>query len=78
MVIHTKDTLKLHSVDHVNHSAIYLGIILGAALSLVLSIWRDTDLIKRIGLILLPIIFFVSIILGQSRGVFVSVSFDYR
>jgi O-antigen ligase len=27
-------------------------------------------LIKRIGLILLPIIFFVSIILGQSRGVF--------
>jgi O-antigen ligase len=70
MVIHTKDTLQLHSVGHVNHSAIYLGIILGAALSVVLSIWRDTGLIKRIGLILLPIIFFVSIIIGQSRGVF--------
>jgi O-antigen ligase len=70
MVIHTKDTLQLHSVGHVNHSAIYLGIILGAALSVVLSIWRDVGLIKRLGLILLPIIFFVSIIIGQSRGVF--------
>ena len=70
MVIHTKHTLQLHSVGHVNHSAIYLGIILGAALSVVLSIWRDVGLIKRIGLILLPIIFFVSIIIGQSRGVF--------
>jgi O-antigen ligase len=70
MVIHTKDTLQLHSVGHVNHSAIYLGIILGAALSVVLSIWRDVVLIKRIGLILLPIMFFVAIIIGQSRGVF--------
>ena len=70
MVIHTKDTLQLHSVGHVNHSAIYLGIILGAALSVVLSIWRDVNLIKRLGLILLPIIFFVAIIVGQSRGVF--------
>ena len=70
MVIHTKDTLQLHSVGHVNHSAIFLGIILGAALSIVLSIWRNTGLITRIGLILLPIIFFVSIIIGQSRGVF--------
>jgi O-antigen ligase len=70
MVIHTKDTLQLHSVGHVNHSAIYLGIILGAALSVTLSIWRDVNLIKRLGLILLPIIFFVSIIISQSRGVF--------
>jgi O-antigen ligase len=70
MVIHSKDTLQLHSVGHVNHSAIYLGIILGAALSVTLSIWRDVGLIKRIGFILLPIIFFVSIIIGQSRGVF--------
>jgi O-antigen ligase len=70
MVIHTKGALQLHSVGHVNHSAIFLGIILGAALSVVLSIWRNTGLITRIGLILLPIIFFVSIIIGQSRGVF--------
>lgn len=70
MVIHTKDTLQLHSVGHVNHSAIYLGIILGAALSVALSVWRDVGLLKRVGLILLPIIFFVSIIIGQSRGVF--------
>jgi O-antigen ligase len=70
MVIRTKDTLQLHSVGHVNHSAIYLGITLGAALSVALSVWRDVCLLKRIGLILLPIIFFVSIIIGQSRGVF--------
>jgi O-antigen ligase len=70
IVIHTKGTLQLHSVGHVNHSAIYLGIILGAALSVALSIWREVGLIKRIGLTLLPIIFFVSIIIGQSRGVF--------
>ena len=70
MIIHTKDALQLHSVGHVNHSAIYLGIILGAALSFTLSIWRDIEPIKRLGLILLPIIFFVAIIIGQSRGVF--------
>ena len=70
MVIHTKDTLQLHSVGHVNQSAIYLGIILGADLSVTLSISRDAGLISRIGLMLLPIIFFVSIIIGQSRGVF--------
>ena len=64
MIIHTKDALQLHSVGQVNHSAIYLGIILGAALSFTLSIWRDIELIKRLGLILLPIIFFVAIIIG--------------
>jgi O-antigen ligase len=70
ILIHTKDTLQLHSVGHVNHSAIYLGIILGASLSVVLSIWRDVGIIKRLGITLLPIIFFVAIIIGQSRGVF--------
>ena len=70
MVTHTKSALELHSVGHVNHSAIYLGIILGAALSVTLSIWRDVSFIKRLGLILLPIVFFVAIIIGQSRGVF--------
>ena len=69
MVIHTKDSLQLHSVGHSNHSAIYLGIILGAMLSLSLSIWRDMGLFKKIGLILLPILFFTAIIIGQSRGV---------
>jgi O-antigen ligase len=70
MLIHTKDSLQLHSVGHVNHSAIYLGIILGAALSVSLSIWRDVSLTKRLGLILLPIIFFIAIIMSLSRGVF--------
>lgn len=70
MIIHTKDSLQLHSVGHSNHSAIYLGIILGAMLSLSLSIWRGMGIFKKLGLILLPILFFTAIIIGQSRGVF--------
>jgi O-antigen ligase len=70
MVMHTKSSLELHSVGHVNHSAIYLGIILGAALSVTLTVWRDVGIIQRLTLILLPIVFFVAIIIGKSRGVF--------
>jgi O-antigen ligase len=70
LIIHTKTALQLHSVGHVNHSAIYLGIILGATLSVALSVWRGFNFIKRMGLILLPSIFFIAIIIGQSRGVF--------
>ncbi|QDC79067.1 hypothetical protein [Candidatus Methylopumilus universalis] len=57
MVIHTEGSLELHSVGHMNHSAIYLGIILGAALSVALSIRRDVGFIKRLGLIFHPFYF---------------------
>ena len=70
MLIHTKDNLELNSVGHVNHSAIYLGIILGASLSVSLSTWNKQKLLQRVALIFLPVFFFVSIIIGQSRGVF--------
>jgi O-antigen ligase len=70
MAIHTKNSLQLHSVGHVNHSAIYLGIILGAALSVSLSVWPGKNLLKKLGLIALPVLFFIAIIIGQSRGVF--------
>lgn len=39
-VSHTEKALELHSVGHVNHSAIYLAITFGAALSLTLSYWE--------------------------------------
>ena len=70
MIIHTKGTLELHSVGHVNHSAIYLGIILGAALSVSLCMWKTAGIFKKLFLLSLPIFFFVAIIIGQSRGVF--------
>ena len=70
MVIHTKGYLELHSVGHVNHSAIYLGIILGAALSVSLCMWKTAGIFKKLFLLSLPIFFFVAIIIGQSRGVF--------
>ncbi len=70
MVIHTKGNLELHSVGHVNHSAIYLGIILGAALSVSLSIWKTAGILKKLFLLNLPVFFFIAIIIGQSRGVF--------
>jgi O-antigen ligase len=70
MIIHTKNTLELNSVGHVNHSAIYLGIILGVALSVSLSIWKRAGIFKKLFLLSLPIFFFIAIIIGQSRGVF--------
>jgi len=70
MIIHTKNTLELHSVGHVNHSAIYLGIILGVALSVSLGIWKTAGIFKKLFLLSLPIFFFIAIIIGQSRGVF--------
>ena len=37
MILFTKDSLQLHSVGHVNHSAIYLCMIAGAGLSLLIG-----------------------------------------
>ena len=37
LIIHTKHDLQLHSVGHVNHSAIYLVMIFGASLGWFLS-----------------------------------------
>lgn len=67
-VTHAKTDLQIHSVGHVNHSAIYLTMIFGASLGWLLSLERDTSLLKRVGLITLSIALFTSLIIGQSRG----------
>ena len=67
-LLHTKTDLQLHSVGHVNHSAIYLAITYGALLSYILSTWKSYDLIKRIALILLNLFMFYGLVIGQSRG----------
>jgi O-antigen ligase len=75
VVIHSRKTLEIHSVGHVNHSAIYLVMIFGASLAWFLS-QVDTKK-KSIGfkwetilLGFLSFIFFISLIIGQSRGAF--------
>jgi O-antigen ligase len=74
-ITHSKETLELHSVGHVNHSAIYLVMIFGASLGWFLSrlnINKDT-LQKKFQTILLgmlSLLFFISLIIGQSRGAF--------
>ena len=70
LVLHSKDTLQLHSVGHVNHSAIYLTIIFGASLGFILSAWNQSSGRYKFLLFFLPALFYVSLILGQSRAAF--------
>ncbi len=76
LIIHTKPNLQLHSVGHVNHSAIYLVMIFGASLGWFLS-HLNLNRFKHkfsnfyvLALGILSLIFFVSLIIGQSRGAF--------
>lgn len=70
LFLHTKEHLELHSVGHVNHSAIYLGIIAGAGLSLTLTIWEKIKTVTKIFFVFLNFIFLTSIALTVSRGAF--------
>ncbi|MBT9613236.1 MAG: O-antigen ligase family protein [Burkholderiales bacterium] len=60
-VSHTKNSLQLHSVGHVNHSAIYLAMVFGAALFWLLAAGRTASgalralLLAAIGLITLAL-----------------------
>jgi O-antigen ligase len=76
LIVHTKNSLELHSVGHVNHSAIYLVIIFGASLGWPLS-YLSLDKFKKkfynldiLALCILSTIFFISLIIGQSRGAY--------
>lgn len=67
-VTHAKPDLQIHSVGHVNHSAIYLTMVFGASLGWLLSLERDARTLKKLGLTALSIALFISLIVGQSRG----------
>jgi len=70
LILFTKDSLQLHSVGHVNHSAIYLCMMAGAALSLLLSQLQSTQK-KYVFITSLLFIFLIaSVIISQSRGAF--------
>ena len=76
LIIHTKRTLELHSVGHVNHSAIYLVMIFGASLGWLLAHLNFEKFKMKssnflvISLAILTLIFFVSLIIGESRGAY--------
>lgn len=76
LIIHTKPDLQLYSVGHVNHSAIYLVMVFGASLGWFLSHFSlDKFNIKPsnlnlIALGILSLIFFISLIIGQSRAAY--------
>ena len=68
LVTHAKTDLQLHSVGHVNHSAIYLVMILGAALGWLMSYDKNASHLKCLALAGLSAAFLTSLIVGQSRG----------
>jgi O-antigen ligase len=70
LILFTKDSLQLHSVGHVNHSATYLCMITGAALSLLVSQLQSAQK-KYVFITSLLFIFLISsVIISQSRGAF--------
>ena len=70
LVLHTKVALQLHSVGHVNHSAIYLGMVAGASLSFLLSQLQAARK-KYIFIAALLFMFLAaSVIITNSRGAF--------
>ena len=70
LILFTKDNLQLHSVGHVNHSAIYLCMMAGAGLSLLISQLQSAQ--KKYVFITTLIFIFIlsSVITSQSRGAF--------
>jgi O-antigen ligase len=70
LVLHTKEALQLHSVGHVNHSAIYLCMMAGAGSSLLISQLQSAQK-KYVFITSLLFIFLIaSVIISQSRGAF--------
>jgi O-antigen ligase len=65
--LHLRD-LQLHSVGHVNHSAIYLSIIFGASFSATLSNWSSSDKFSKFLLIAFTLLFYIGIVMSESRA----------
>jgi len=68
LYLHTKMDLKLHSVGHVNHSAIYLTIIFGSTVGLGISLWNNLKQTQKALFLALSGILYASLILSRSRA----------
>jgi O-antigen ligase len=70
LFLHTKDALQLHSVGHVNHSAIYLCMMAGASLAFLFSQFQTLKKKYMFLLTLLSIFLLSAVVISQSRGAF--------
>lgn len=67
-VSHSHGTLKLHSVGHVNHSAIYLAISYGIALAALMAFWGRLGWVWRVAGLLAVGVFAAGVFITSSRG----------
>jgi O-antigen ligase len=75
LIIHSKKSLEIHSVGHVNHSAIYLTMIFGATLGWFISQYNyrkknEATQWQTILIGIMSFIIFIALIITQSRGAF--------
>lgn len=75
LIIHSRNSLEIHSVGHVNHSAIYLTMIFGATLGWLISQFnfRKKNEATQWQTILIGVMsftLFIALIIAQSRGAF--------
>lgn len=68
LVAHTRTALELHSVGHVNHSAIYVTIAYGAMLFATIAHWSGWRPAARILASLVTSLFALSVLVSASRG----------
>jgi O-antigen ligase len=70
LILFTKDSLQLHSLGHVNHSAIYLCMITGASIAFLSSQFQTLKKKYAFLLTLLSIFLLSAVVISQSRGAF--------
>jgi O-antigen ligase len=71
LFLYTKPDLQLHSVGHVNHSAIYLTMIFGATLGTLITLIRKNKFnYKILFLFAYCFLLYISIMVSQSRAAF--------
>lgn len=64
--------LSLNSVGHVNHTAIYMAIMLAVSAAWTFAFWRAWSAAWRIGALVVNAVIFVSLIVAASRGALVA------
>jgi len=60
--------LELHSVGHVNHTAIYLAIMLGACAAWIFARWKSWPVNRRTTALAIGVLVLASLVVTQSRG----------
>ncbi len=68
LITHELQKVELHSVGHVNHSAIYLLISLGVGLAILLACWKDSAWPSRLTWLFIVAIMITAIVMSSSRS----------